>query len=83
MNTCIVRFFAGAAEAAGAQTRSVQLPAGSSLADLVTRLGSGNEQLAKVLQVCTLLTDGRPSQSSDLLPAGQTSVDVLPPFAGG
>lgn len=81
--TCSVRFYAGAAEAAGADAVTVELPAGSSLADLVTRLGADDQRLAEVLGVCTLLLEGQAASSHTVLPEGPAAVDVLPPFAGG
>ena len=76
-----VRFFAGAAEAAGAESLSVTGVA--TVAALVDRLGEGNERLAAVLGVSSLLADGvRVSDRSAGLD-GVARVDVLPPFAGG
>lgn len=81
--TCSVRFYAGAAEAAGTDTVTVELPAGGSLADLVTLLGAGDGRLAEVLSVCSLLLEGQAAPSHTVLPEGPAAVDVLPPFAGG
>ena len=77
-----VRFFAGAAEAAGVDTLVIDA-AGLSAVDLVARLAAGNERLAKVLDVSALLADGARigDRAADL--SGVTSLDVLPPFAGG
>lgn len=77
-----VRFFAGAAEAAGVEQIEV---GGGELTGLglVALLGDGNERLARVLEVSSLLADG--VRVSDLsAPLGAVlRVDVLPPFAGG
>lgn len=83
MTTHTVRFYAGAAEAAGADSASISLAPGAMLADLVAALGAGNPRLAEVLGVCTLLLDGRPAPADSPLPESPALVDVLPPFAGG
>ena len=76
-----VRFFAGAAEAAGAESLSV---AGVATVDaLVDRLGEGNERLASVLNVSSLLADGARVSDRSASLDGVARVDVLPPFAGG
>ncbi|GAA4891702.1 MoaD/ThiS family protein [Tessaracoccus lubricantis] len=77
-----VRFFAGAAEAAGADSRNIDA-AGLTAAQVVEQLAEGNERLAKVLEVSALLADGTRinDRSSDL--SEVRSLDVLPPFAGG
>ncbi len=76
-----VNYFAAARAAAGAASETVQA---GSLAELIAdasqRHGAG---LAKVLGVCSFLVDGvRQSDPDAELPHG-SSVDVLPPFAGG
>ena len=77
-----VRFFAGAAEAAGASVICVDAD-GLTGQDLVELLGQGNDRLSRVLQVSTLLADGVRVADLDLALRGVASVDVLPPFAGG
>jgi len=76
-----VNYFAAARAAAGSATETVEA---DNLAELIAgaseRHGPG---LAKVLGVCSFLIDGvRVSDQDAALPAG-SSVDVLPPFAGG
>ncbi|MDQ3475818.1 MAG: MoaD/ThiS family protein [Actinomycetota bacterium] len=76
-----VNYFAAARAAAGAATETIEA---SSLAEVIAaasqRHGPG---LAKVLGVCSFLVDGvRRSDHDAALPHG-SSVDVLPPFAGG
>lgn len=83
MTTCTVRYYAGAAEAADSDTTTLELPAGSTLADLVALLGAGNRRLADVLSVCTVLLDRRAVTVDTPLPEGPAAIDVLPPFAGG
>lgn len=78
-----IRYFAGAAHAAGLAEE--ELPAGfeASAAELVEHLGTDREHLARVLAVSTLLVDGRPLHDrTQVVPRG-AQVDVLPPFAGG
>lgn len=78
----LVRFFAGAAEAAGVDEIEVAGEAPDAHA-LVRVLGRDNDRLARVLAVSSLLADGvRVADLSD--PLGDVErVDVLPPFAGG
>ncbi|MGC5615398.1 MoaD/ThiS family protein [Georgenia sp. Z1491] len=81
--TVTVRFFAGAAEAAGTGVRTVEVPAGATVGTVVAALREdADERLTKVLDVATWLLDGRRTQDSAPVPAGAT-VDCLPPFAGG
>lgn len=77
-----VRFFAGAAEAAGSDSLEIDAT-GLSAAEVVAKLAEGNERLAKVLDVSALLADGARinDRSADL--SAVQSLDVLPPFAGG
>lgn len=79
----LVRFYAGAAEAAGADEERLDLPAGATGRDLVASLAEGRPRLARVLACSTLLVDGvrLADPAAELGPAAR--VDVLPPFAGG
>ncbi|MFO7690425.1 MAG: MoaD/ThiS family protein [Cryobacterium sp.] len=76
-----IRFFAGAAEAAG--TTALTVPAatvGELRADLVARYGP---DFARVLGLCSLLVNGARA-ADDAAPLTEAdTVDVLPPFAGG
>ncbi|HMQ66980.1 MAG TPA: MoaD/ThiS family protein [Arachnia sp.] len=76
-----VRFFAGAAEAAGAESLSVS--GAGTVAALVDQLGAGNDRLAEVLNVSSLLADGARVSDRSASLDGVSRVDVLPPFAGG
>ncbi len=77
-----IRFFAGAAEAAG--TDAIEVDAtGLTASALRERLGDGNERLAEVLRVSSLLADGARLDDPDADLADVRGVDVLPPFAGG
>ncbi|WP_432511402.1 MoaD/ThiS family protein [Kineococcus sp. SYSU DK001] len=80
--TLSVRYFAGAAEAAGRETEEVRLPPASTLGDLVAALGTRGPALARVLAASSFLLDGVSARPEDRLGAGAT-LDVLPPFAGG
>ena len=77
----LVRYFAGARAAAGCPEEKVTAPTLESvIATISQRHG---ERLATVLAASTFLVDGLTSHDrSTALPAG-TTVDVLPPFAGG
>jgi molybdopterin converting factor small subunit len=73
-----VRLFAAAREAAGSER--LEIPAGPVHEGLLD-LGLG-ERFAKVLGVCTLVSDGYRLGEGDAVADGAV-VDVLPPFAGG
>ena len=78
-----VRFFAAARAAAGAETDSLTLGSGATVAELVSELCCRSDELARVLQRCSFLCDGVAVRNRELpLQSGQI-VDVLPPFAGG
>ena len=76
-----VRYFAGAAEAAGTESEQVgAADLGSLLAQLGERHGAA---LTRVLERSSVLHEGR-YVSDPALPLAQNAVvDVLPPFAGG
>jgi len=73
-----VRYFAGAAQAAGF-TRATLV--GSTVGEIedaiITQIG------ADVWRQCTVLVAGRPNPPRETELADGTVVDVLPPFAGG
>ena len=76
-----VNYFAAARAAAGAATETIEA---DNLAELIADVSQRHgPALAKVLGVCSFLVDGvRRSDHDAALPHG-SSVDVLPPFAGG
>lgn len=78
-----IRFFAGAAEAAGVTHRDLDVPGPLPLSELADRLGAGAPRLATILGVATFLVDGEPTHDRATLVAPDARVDVLPPFAGG
>ena len=75
-----IRFFAGAAEAAGAS--SVSVGSGPTVADLLRQVSEGNDVLEKVISMSLLLADGKKVLPADSA-ASIDTLDVLPPFAGG
>ncbi len=75
-----VRYWAGARAAAGVDVET--LPAVATVADLVARLGVLRPELRPVLEVASVLVDGRAGAGADPVPVGAL-VEVLPPFAGG
>lgn len=78
-----VRYFAAARAAAGADTETIGLRAGATVADLVELLKARDAGLAKVLARCSYLRDGIAVRNlASELGVAQT-IDVLPPFAGG
>ena len=78
-----VRYFAAARAAAGAESESVILRPGTTVADLVNRLAVPGTRLATVLNRCSYLCDGiAVRDDTKALRSGDT-IDVLPPFAGG
>ncbi|OBG90409.1 molybdopterin synthase sulfur carrier subunit [Mycobacterium sp. E3251] len=78
-----VRYFAAARAAAGAESETLVVRPGTTVADLVGRLAVRGSRLADVLSRCSYLCDGvAVRDETATLRAGNT-IDVLPPFAGG
>ena len=78
-----VRYFAATRAAAGAESESVILRPGTTVADLVETLAVPGTRLATVLGRCSYLCDGiAVRDETKALRSGDT-IDVLPPFAGG
>ncbi|TFB77256.1 MoaD/ThiS family protein [Cryobacterium glaciale] len=76
-----LRFFAGAAEAAQADTASLDAGTiGELRAELGERYGS---EFMRVLTLCSLLVNGARASDDTVALAPTDTVDVLPPFAGG
>ncbi|PRY12890.1 molybdopterin converting factor small subunit [Kineococcus rhizosphaerae] len=80
--TLSIRFFAGAAAAAGHETEELSLTGPQTLGELVSTLGDRDPALARVLTAASFLVDGVAARPGDVLHDGAT-LDVLPPFAGG
>ncbi|OBG61825.1 MULTISPECIES: MoaD/ThiS family protein [unclassified Mycobacterium] len=78
-----VRYFAAARAAAGAESETVVLRPGTTVAELVERLAVRGSRLAAVLGRCSYLCDGVAvrDETAPLRPGN--TIDVLPPFAGG
>jgi molybdopterin synthase sulfur carrier subunit len=76
-----VRYFAGARAAAGVPVESIRAATIDDLTRILTE--RHGERLAVVLKAASFLVDGLSCHDRHAdLPAGST-VDVLPPFAGG
>lgn len=83
--TVTVRFYAGAAEAAGAEERQLPLNEDQGLDEFLTRLPELIEapSLERVCSRSSFLVNGvRTKRESGVLSPGD-QLDVLPPFAGG
>ncbi|MBB5911836.1 molybdopterin converting factor small subunit [Nocardia transvalensis] len=77
-----VRYFAAIADAVGKSSEHLDLPTGSTVADLRRALTAGyGPGLDPMLKVCAFLIGDELTrdESAALTPR----VDVLPPFAGG
>ncbi|MFD3506607.1 MoaD/ThiS family protein [Nocardia sp. NPDC058666] len=77
-----VRYFAAIADAVGKNTESLDLPAGSTIADLRTTLAAtyGSDVDGLVAVCAFLIGDELTRDPTAML---RDRVDVLPPFAGG
>jgi molybdopterin converting factor small subunit len=76
-----VRYFAAARAAAGTGTETIDATSvGNLLQALEQRHG---ERLTKLLGACSLLVDGLTCREPSTALSSQSTVDVLPPFAGG
>jgi molybdopterin converting factor small subunit len=78
-----VRYFAAARAAAGVDSAFVAVPTGSTIADLIKRLGADNAELERVLRRCSFLCDEIAVRDLSSEIYRDQTVDVLPPFAGG
>jgi len=78
-----VRYFAAARAAAGAESETVILRPGTTVAELVDRLAVRGTHLATVLSRCSYLCDGIAVRDDTASLRSGDTIDVLPPFAGG
>ncbi|OKL55008.1 molybdopterin synthase sulfur carrier subunit [Bowdeniella nasicola] len=78
-----IRYFAGAAQAAGTHETTVAVADGQTLASLCDTLAAGNERLEKVLAVSSFVIDGVVTKDRNALVSKAATLDILPPFAGG
>jgi molybdopterin converting factor small subunit len=79
----LVRFFAGAAAAAGTDAIELALPAGSTVLDTIRELSGQSDKLALVMQKCSYLCDGVAVRDRAIVLRAHQTLDVLPPFSGG
>ena len=80
MDKVLVRFYAAARDAAG----SVEIRVNpSSLEKLLLDISQGNPRLSQVLERCSFLVDGSICHDRTMAISAGSTVDVLPPFAGG
>ena len=76
-----VRYFAGAAEAAGVEAEQLEV---ATVGELIAQMGATRgAELARVLPRCSLLVNGVRTDDPAAPLAPADAVDVLPPFAGG
>ena len=76
-----MRYFAGARAAAGTATETIDA---GSVRELVALLEQRHgTRLARILSACSLLVDGLACHETATELSGASTVDVLPPFAGG
>lgn len=80
MGKVIVRFYAAARDAAGSTEMSVNP---SSLTELLRGISQDNARLSQVLERCSFLVDGAICHDRSIEIHTGSTVDVLPPFAGG
>lgn len=78
-----VRYFAAARAAAGIETETLSVPAGTTVDGLLIDLAGRGPELAKVLARCSYLRDGIAVRDKSVVLQTRETVDVLPPFAGG
>ena len=78
-----VRYFAAARAAAGAESETLVVRPGTTVAGLVDRLAVRGTRLATVLSRCSYLCDGIAVRDETAPLRSGDTIDVLPPFAGG
>jgi sulfur-carrier protein len=78
-----VRYFAAARAATGADSETVTLRPGATVAELIDGLTARGGRLAAVLSRCSYLRDGIAVRDDTAVLCAGNTVDVLPPFAGG
>jgi molybdopterin synthase sulfur carrier subunit len=82
--TVEVRYFAAARAAAGVEAEKIQVPSDATVADLLDAVRAEHgPELARVLARCSYLLDEVAVRGHSAPVAHATSLDVLPPFAGG
>lgn len=81
--TTQVRWFAGAAHAAGVAEETLADDLAPADATVAAFLAAHRPGAAQVLARCSFLADGRGIDADAAWPRGAAVVDVLPPFTGG
>ena len=82
--TITVRYFAAARAAAGVEVEKIQVASAATIADLLDAMRAAHgPELARVLARCSYLLDEVAVRDHGVPVANATSLDVLPPFAGG
>ena len=83
-STITVRYFAAARAAAGVEAEKVQVPSSATVADLLDAVRAEHgPEFARVLTRCSYLLDEVAVRDHGVAVANASSLDVLPPFAGG
>ena len=82
--TILVRYFAAARAAAGVDEEKLAVADGASVADVLAAVRAEHDaDLARVLARCSYLLDEVAVRDLDAPVGAATTLDVLPPFAGG
>ena len=77
----VVRYFAGAAEAAGTDEEQLE---GATVGEVLAAAQRAHgDRLATVLERCSVLHAGRYADDEATPVSAGDTIDVLPPFAGG
>lgn len=76
-----IRYFAGAAEAAGTEVEELE---GATIGEVLAAARAAHgDRLSEVLERCSVLHGGRYVDEESTPVSSGDSIDVLPPFAGG
>ncbi|GAA5145589.1 MoaD/ThiS family protein [Pseudonocardia eucalypti] len=79
-----VRYFAGARAAAGLESEPVAIPEGATVDDVLALIGARHgAALQRVLTASSLLLDEVAVRSRTHPIPPNSTLDILPPFAGG
>ena len=82
--TVTVRYFAAARAAAGVESEPVDVPPGATLDILLKTVRTAHgDELGRVLDRCSFLLDEVAVRDLGTPLTDASTVDVLPPFAGG
>jgi sulfur-carrier protein len=84
MHQVTVRYFAAAQAAAGVKEEVVDMPDGGTVAELLVRVrGRHGDELSRVLERSSLLLDAAAVRDPLKVAGPGSTLDILPPFAGG